>query len=299
MNLTIDKEFKQLIPPLLSHEYEQLEKNILEEGIRDKLVVWNKTVVDGHNRYEIALRHGLPFDVHEMQFNSREDCINWIINNQLGRRNLTEAQRMYLRGKRYENEKKMKGGDYGNQYTNLPNPQNEDKAKFTYTTKPTALKIAKEYGVSPSTIERDALYSKGIDVLPDEVKQKIFSGEEKTLKKDIHSIAKLPTKLQKQVISKINDGAEISEAVKTTDPKIKKEKERKEAEEKYNREKEIRERLKFENIQYCDVLVLSLDEILENKDKLKSEYEIWVFRKKETAHKSKIELRKNLTLKFN
>ena len=65
---------------------------------------------------------------------------------------------MYLRGKRYENEKKistdnLKVGD------KLPNGQNDHSGKedFPYPNNTTARKIAKEYGVAPSTIQREKL----------------------------------------------------------------------------------------------------------------------------------------------
>jgi N6-adenosine-specific RNA methylase IME4 len=40
MEITIDPEFKALIPPLAADELRQLEENILRDGCRDPLVVW-------------------------------------------------------------------------------------------------------------------------------------------------------------------------------------------------------------------------------------------------------------------
>mgnify|MGYP002624311248 CR=1 FL=1 len=94
--LTIDSEFKSLIPALTAEEYAQLEENILREGIRDSLVTWNGILLDGHNRYEIAQRHGLDFDVKEMEFESRADAERWVILNQFGRRNLSAYDRSLL-----------------------------------------------------------------------------------------------------------------------------------------------------------------------------------------------------------
>jgi len=86
--LTIDPEFKQLIPPLTELEYQQLEANLLADGCRDPLVVWNGVLIDGHNRYEICNRHDKPFDTVAMDFSGRGEVLLWIIRNQLGRRNL-------------------------------------------------------------------------------------------------------------------------------------------------------------------------------------------------------------------
>ena len=52
--LTIDPEFEAKCPPLTEDELSQLEENILEEGlVLMPLIVWNDTIVDGHNRYRI------------------------------------------------------------------------------------------------------------------------------------------------------------------------------------------------------------------------------------------------------
>ena len=58
INLKIDPEFQSQIPPLTDDEFKQLEENILKEGkLLSPLIVWNNTLVDGHNRYEIVQEH--------------------------------------------------------------------------------------------------------------------------------------------------------------------------------------------------------------------------------------------------
>ena len=94
--IQIDQEFKDLIPALTEEEYKQLEANILSEGIRDSLLVWNGILIDGHNRYEIATKYGLSYDVQEMEFADRAEAERWIILNQLGRRNLSKYDRSEL-----------------------------------------------------------------------------------------------------------------------------------------------------------------------------------------------------------
>lgn len=96
MNITIDKEFKTLIPPLSEEEFKQLEANCVENGIQDSLKVWNGILIDGHNRFEIAESHRLEYKTEEMEFSSREDVKLWIIKNQLGRRNLSAYDRSVL-----------------------------------------------------------------------------------------------------------------------------------------------------------------------------------------------------------
>ena len=94
--LEIDPEFKNLIPPLSPDEYKQLEENLVAEGCRDSLVVWEGVIIDGHNRYEICNRELIPFGVKEMYFDERGEVIEWIIRNQFGRRNLPAYTRSVL-----------------------------------------------------------------------------------------------------------------------------------------------------------------------------------------------------------
>ena len=67
--LKIDPEFESICPVLTNDEYAQLEENILSEGlILTPLVVWDGTIIDGHNRYKIAQAHpGIEFRTHASQ----------------------------------------------------------------------------------------------------------------------------------------------------------------------------------------------------------------------------------------
>ena len=104
--IEIKEEFKKLIPALTVEEFKQLEENILKDGIRDSIVLWNNFIIDGHNRYQIAMKHELQFNCIDMEFEEEHQVIDWMILNQLGKRNITNEQRKYLIGKRYENEKR-------------------------------------------------------------------------------------------------------------------------------------------------------------------------------------------------
>ncbi len=96
IELIIDPEFKALIPPLTEHEFKNLEDSLITDGCIDPLVVWNGTIIDGHNRYEICSSRAIDFKLHEMNFNSRDEAILWILRNQLSRRNLNDFQRIEL-----------------------------------------------------------------------------------------------------------------------------------------------------------------------------------------------------------
>ena len=94
--MKIDVEFQSLIPPLTYEEKKMLEESILSEGCRDAIVIWNDTIIDGHNRYEICTKHNIPFETVNRDFDSRNDAIEWIIKNQFGRRNLPLHERARL-----------------------------------------------------------------------------------------------------------------------------------------------------------------------------------------------------------
>lgn len=94
--IKIDKEFQALIPPLMQEEFKQLKENILADGCRDSLVLWNGILIDGHNRLKICSENKITFNTVEKNFDSRDDVIHWIIRNQFGRRNLLPFQRCEL-----------------------------------------------------------------------------------------------------------------------------------------------------------------------------------------------------------
>jgi len=97
MDLVVNEELKAYIDPLTAEEDEALERSILAEGCRDALVLWGDVLVDGHNRYRICQKHGLPFQtVQNSRFRSMEDVHLWMIDQHLGRRSISDFQRGVL-----------------------------------------------------------------------------------------------------------------------------------------------------------------------------------------------------------
>ncbi|KCZ71592.1 DNA modification methylase [Candidatus Methanoperedens nitroreducens] len=181
LRLSIDPEFKSLIPPLSFEEFSQLEKNITEDGCRDAIVTWNGIIIDGHNRYEICTKHSIPFQTVEKNgFADRNDVRVWIINNQLGRRNILTLVKIDLASKKHdilelkEHAKSKLKTNTGNfdlvQQSKEPFPMLEKALYKVNTTK----KIAEETDIGKSTV------SKGLQILrkaPEELKQKALKGE--------------------------------------------------------------------------------------------------------------------------
>jgi N6-adenosine-specific RNA methylase IME4 len=187
-NLSINPELKSLIPPLTAEEFKQLETNVLAEGIREPIITWQGTIVDGHNRYELAQMYDLPFKVKEMAFASMEDCMDWMINNQLGRRNVTEPQKAYLIGKKYENEKQREG---------RPNTKLEQNVPVS-----TAERLGEEFGISHIQVKRNEDFAKGVDLLANvepELKGQILQGKSDLNKQDVQEFGKISKQAQKEV----------------------------------------------------------------------------------------------------
>ena len=94
--IQIKDEFKKLIPALTTEEFKQLEQNCLDEGIREKIITWNGFIIDGHNRYEIATRWNLEYETESKRFKDENEVKLWMIDNQNGRRNLTDGWKFKL-----------------------------------------------------------------------------------------------------------------------------------------------------------------------------------------------------------
>ena len=97
MNIIINDELRSFVDPLTDIEYAALERSLLAEGCRDALVLWQDTLIDGHNRYEICRKHNIEFrTVQNNSFASIEDVMLWMIDNHLARRSVSDFQRGLL-----------------------------------------------------------------------------------------------------------------------------------------------------------------------------------------------------------
>jgi N6-adenosine-specific RNA methylase IME4 len=174
VDITIDKEFAAMIPPLSAEERQQLEENIVEHGgARDPLVVWNEKnatiLLDGHNRYEICTRHELPFDIHEMKLKGRDEAADWMDRNQLGRRNLHPDAFTLLLGRRYNRAKKAEAGRSGRTF----GVSKSDTPK-------TAERLGKEHGVSATTVRNAGRFAESVEktkAIDPDIESKVSAGK--------------------------------------------------------------------------------------------------------------------------
>ena len=207
--LKTDDEFRHLIRPLRGREYAQLEQNILADGCRDPIVVWNDVIVDGHNRYEICVRHGISFETKDMEFECREAAIAWICANQLGRRNITEETRKFLIGMQYENEKvvtRIRNKIGRNQHSMEAEPVN-DEAEDVACRHRTAQRIAEENNVSAATVQKYAIFTRALEEIgkkEPKLVPKILSGQYKIAHKHVMEMAELPVTDLRRINRKID-----------------------------------------------------------------------------------------------
>ena len=190
--LIIDPEFRDKIPPLTEDEFSLLEENILSDGaVFSPLIVWDGTILDGHNRYEIIQKHPeLTYAVHKVSFANRYEAISWICKHQLGRRNLTPQQKKYLIGQRYEAEKQA-DAFHGNQHT-LSDESGGDKVCHHQKAK-TRRRIAEEIGMSQGYVQNASWYAQGVDAAEEAlpgIKQEILTGAIKPTETAVAAVAK-------------------------------------------------------------------------------------------------------------
>ena len=171
--IEIKEEFKKLIPALTAEEFKQLEENILKDGIRDPLVLWNGYLIDGHNRYQIAFKHGLEYKTIDKEFDSELDVKIWMVKNQFGRRNLEDFVKGELM-KTLEDLEKQKGKDKQlqtlKQGVDIPVLSIIDKTEKHNTQKIVAEKLGWSTG-------KKAQFDVVVKKAPEEIKEKLRSGE--------------------------------------------------------------------------------------------------------------------------
>lgn len=200
-DITIDEEFQELCPPLTPEEFSLLETSIDSDGCRDPLTLWKGRglLLDGHNRYRICTDLEKKYSVRQLDLPDRQGCIEWIIANQLGRRNCSEEQKAYLRGKRYKHEKKKDGAPKGNKNA-AKQPCQNDKVVLT------SERLAEEYHVSPATIIRDEHFADAVDaigVVAPAVKTEILTGKSDLTRKQIQEVAALPKSERKAALKEV------------------------------------------------------------------------------------------------
>jgi hypothetical protein len=178
VTVIIDPEFDAVCPGPTHEEIILLAQSLVEDGCRDPVRYWDNgdpakvfPIVDGASRYRLC-KDGIPMvraqeryglspeaaaalncrlkavvcPVSPMAFRDRASAKDWIIRNQLGRRNISEQQKQHLRGQlRLDHAADNKLGAV---------PMSVEE-------------VARATGVSNRTIYRDSEFAKAINRLDD------------------------------------------------------------------------------------------------------------------------------------
>mgnify|MGYP001058865189 FL=1 len=176
-DLVIDKEFEDLLPVLTPEESEKLENSILQYGMLDPIKIWEEPdtgewiIIDGHNRYNILKKNNIEWhywqDYKIMgELETREDVKQWMLEQQLGRRNLSDAEKYEIVQKfKSVFQKKAKENQSlgGKGLANLPKVD-------------TRKEMAKAIGVSEGTYRKlDTVMQSGNEELKQQLREKKVS----------------------------------------------------------------------------------------------------------------------------
>lgn len=201
--IKINPEFEKLIPPLADDELKQLESNLIKEGWRnnERIFLWNDFIVDGHNRYKICLKNNIDFKTEPKQFTNKNEVILWMIENQLGRRNLPDYARVELNLKKEdvlrplakENQRLSEGKGFQKSDNLKVEPFHVHK------------KIAEKSHVSHDTVARVKYIRDHAD---EETKNKLRAGDDKLSIHKVYVDLKAKEK-REQVIKECNEAVPI------------------------------------------------------------------------------------------
>ena len=224
--LKINPEFEKLIDPLEIEERNELMIDLKMHGCVYPIIVWNDTIIDGHNRYKMCKNDNIPFETKQMQFEDTDEAKIWILTNQVARRNLESFRRyefiverdklkklrekakekrlanLLLSSKRVQQEDQNKPLIKGKEKSNLDksfNRKTEINEKDDITPLNHQKEIAKEIGVSTGTVARMQYIEKNVkkDSSGDEVLKQLRTGKV--------SVNKLYTDIKKKKRNDIGD----------------------------------------------------------------------------------------------
>ena len=151
-------EFTNLYQYLSEKDYKQLEQQILCHSYHTPICTWNGIVINGIEAYELFRKHSIPFRIKRLHFSSKEDVISWICTDQLKREDLTNINKKYLIGKKYDAEKIIVSRQLSS--TNKSHISGASIA---------AKKISEECNVAMATVYKYSAYSSALDIIDEKV----------------------------------------------------------------------------------------------------------------------------------
>lgn len=192
-----DPEFKSFMASSTPEERERLKRQIERDGeCRDALVVWKeqRILIDGLTRYDICRELDLPYVIKLLSFASREEVKEWIISNQMARRNLHDEAKSYYRGTEY-NWRKQQG-----KRTGRSSGQSGQKSS-------TAKEMAQELKSDERTIRRDGKFAEALDRLAescgDEIRGAVLTRAVRLSQAEVSRLNREEVGRRRQLVSEI------------------------------------------------------------------------------------------------
>jgi hypothetical protein len=174
--LKVNPACQSLIPLQSRGEYLALDQSIQDEGCRDPLLVWkgHNVILDGHTRRELCIKQKQQVKVREVELPDEKTAVEYVLQIQRQRRNLTREAMSYFRGAEYNAVKQSHGGSRRGR---KPRDHSEPLKR-------TAGQLAEKYGVAEMTIKRDGVFAKVINKIVEEygdpdVKRKLLGADVK------------------------------------------------------------------------------------------------------------------------
>lgn len=181
--LKINPELRDFIPPLSGEEKKSLEDSLLKYGYKGApIYIWHNYIVDGHNRYNLCMKHNIEFPVEELDFGDEAtiiDVMEWMINTQLGRRNLPPQQRIAVVKKfekKIQEQARENQSEAGKKFGNGKNSSSPNGEKLNDKKIRTDKELAKLAGVGTGTIAR---FNRVMSSDDEELKKKLLADEVK------------------------------------------------------------------------------------------------------------------------
>jgi hypothetical protein len=189
--LVLDPEFQDLYPQLTADARQALTESLLLKGCREPLVVWpcqgRYILLTGYNVFPLLREKVIPFRVILEPLATREAARGFLIQHLLARNLTSLAWLRYMRGMRYLEEKQAHGGR---------RPRIADDQ--VPLGRKTATALGQRFGVTASTILRDAAFAMAANRIADicgpDTKSWLLSVESGLSHARIEALAKLDPK---------------------------------------------------------------------------------------------------------
>lgn len=190
-----NSEIQLLIQSIPEDEYSALEKNIFNNGCLEPIIIWENTIIDGHKRYDICCKWNITFSTCSITFKEMSDIFSFVCMQQLHRHDLTPEYRKYLLGRLYQAETEIGARNFILSTPTIQKPGSPPLPNQPCKKYSTAIRLGKEYNISPETVFKYSSYTTSMDsirVKEEVIFNKILKGKLKVSHESVIELAHFP-----------------------------------------------------------------------------------------------------------